>query len=61
MRIIDVTLNFFRNELISKTFLFEDDKSIDIDTDGLVCDSDGFLVVPKSRLKTIEKNNKLNY
>ncbi|NQX81271.1 MAG: hypothetical protein HRT66_04665 [Flavobacteriaceae bacterium] len=55
MEIIDITMNFFENELISKTFLFEDDKSIDIDTDNYICDMDGFMVAPKSRLKKIEK------
>ena len=28
MEIIEVTLNWFRGELIGKTYLFEDDKSI---------------------------------
>ena len=55
MRIIDVQINWFRNEAISKTFLFEDDKSIDIDMSNEVCDMDGFMVAPESRLKTIEE------
>lgn len=55
MRIIDVQINWFRNEAISKTFLFEDDKSIDIDMSNEVCDIDGFMVAPESRLKTIEE------
>tara|TARA_R110002020_G_scaffold297267_8_gene513063 strand:+ start:222 stop:410 length:189 start_codon:yes stop_codon:yes gene_type:complete len=58
MKIIEVRLNWFRKEVISKTFLFEDDKSIDIDTNNCVSDMDGFMVAPKSRLKEIE--NKMN-
>ena len=55
MRIIDVTINFFAGNAVSKTFLFEDDKSIDIDIDtNEVCDADGFYIAPESRLKTIE-------
>ncbi len=55
MNIIEVTQNWFRGEVISKTYLFEDDKSIDIDTYNYVCDMNGFMVAPKSRLKKIEE------
>jgi hypothetical protein len=55
MNIIEVTQNWFRGEVISKTYLFEDDKSIEIDTDNCVCDMSGFMVAPKSRLKKIEE------
>lgn len=59
MDIIDVTVNFFRNEAISRTFLFEDDLSIDIDiNDNSIVDMDGFSVAPEIRLKSIE--NKMN-
>lgn len=58
MKIINIELNWFRKEVISKTFIFEDDKSISIDLNNDVCDLDGFFVAPKSRLKMIE--NKIN-
>ena len=56
MEIIEVTSNWYNNEIISRTFLFEDDKSIDIDyNDNTVVDMDGFMVAPKSRLRKIEE------
>lgn len=62
MKILDVTLNLFRNEVISKNYLFEDDKSITVSLSGDVEDMDGFMVAPESRLKTIEDkfNIKIN-
>jgi len=56
MEILNVTTNFFRNEAISRTFLFEDDKSVDIELGtNYIIDADGFMVVPENRLKKIEE------
>jgi len=60
MKIIDLKANWYRGELISKTFLFEDDRSIDIDLNNEVCDMDGFMIAPESRIKAIEKKMNIN-
>ena len=56
MTILSVTLDTFRNEVISKTFLFADDTSVSIDIDtNEVTDMDGMFTVSKSKKEAIEK------
>lgn len=55
MKIIDVTKDWFRGELISKTYIFEDDTSVSIDLGLNVIDMDGMYTVPLKKIKSIEK------
>jgi len=55
MEVINVTIDTFRNEIIGRTFLFEDDKSISIDTTNNIIDSDGLPTIPESRIRKIKE------
>jgi len=59
IEILEITDNFFRNKVISRTILFSDDTSIDIDReDNSIIDMEGMFNVPSEKIKMIE--NKLN-
>ena len=56
MKILNVTLDTFRNEVIGKTFLFSDDTSVSIDINtSEVYDMDGITNVSNSKKEAIEK------
>jgi hypothetical protein len=60
MRILDVTLDFFRGEAISKTITFEDDTTVTIDINtNEVIDYEGGNV-SSSKKKSIEDRLKIN-
>jgi len=58
--IIEIRNNFFRATLLSKTILFSDDTSVDIDSlDNSIVDMEGMFTVSKEKINVIEKRLKI--